>query len=65
MDYKALVDVGFGVAAFVMAKKLTVTVQLLTALVRGHDVRIENHEQRLVRQEVQHEQHLALDHRVS
>lgn len=59
MDWKILVDAGLGAAALVMAKKLSVTVQLLTSLVRGHDVRLENHEQRINRVEVTQELYVA------
>lgn len=62
MDWKALVDIGMGATALFMAKKLSVTVQLLTALVRGHDTKLENHEQRITRVEVAHDQHVQYDH---
>lgn len=52
IDWAALVQAGLGAAAFVMAKKLSLTVQLLTDLVRGHDRILESHHQRITRVEV-------------
>lgn len=52
MDWKALVDIGMGAAALLMAKKLQVAVGLLTDLVKGHEAILQAHDKRITRVEI-------------
>lgn len=63
MDWKALIDIGLGGAALLMAKKLQVAVALLTELVKGHDVILQAHDTRMTKIEAVRDERLRIAER--